>query len=713
MSFGCSPSDVLKLLEISTRVYLAFKDANENSEAQVSGLVKEFTTFHTCLEQLGELMKQYGQPMPFPVKDFEDTLKKCEKTLEPYADHLVDRKMSVKKFIFTIRYIGMEKEIDGLRKQISGHYQALNMCISFLQLRLHLEATKQTQRLLDAAPSRTVNMGRRSYSTHSLGIPSNHTPLALAPPDEHPLFSEWKIFDRWLQSEDERIAQEAGSSRPLSLGDIPASVPSGDVQTAAVLYQLRRQVDDAILIEENRAKRATAEKRTHLIPSDTMKQEVRDMPPAPPRVYTLKTNHSGDFTEFGQELMSDSTATIRPSLSIRPSSPDYFGSFNWTQSPTSKSLCSGRTASISTTRSSECYSAGTTPEKPLSPTLQRSLSRTSLATMALGDAALDWKRVCRNVQVERKSLKYGPENRECEVRWRYREDTGISLRAVYYSSQDGKQRIWTEQHFPATGPSIPLTTTYADGAVSIDFPRGSFGRLYKQYIDIKYTFVGHESADKFQTLLYTNNGVDPAELKFDRPILAISSNKNPTECRNKNLRLWRRVETQLVDGELITSEVLVVLFYTSALEEDKGHWVEEPHYAFEWLADSIYKKESDRLTLVFSKDPSRWATDKLFKRRKSSTRSESEPVNSSLFERKRNDSMEMAEARLESGVSGSLNGSLKSQRNIFGNGSGFSRAGNLNRFGYSEFDIKFQGKKDRRAFLDVWKQHVKPLVAAP
>jgi len=42
--------------------------------------------------------------------------------------------MTVKKFIFTIRYIGMEKEIDGLRKQISGHYQALNMCISFLQL---------------------------------------------------------------------------------------------------------------------------------------------------------------------------------------------------------------------------------------------------------------------------------------------------------------------------------------------------------------------------------------------------------------------------------------------------------------------------------------------------------------------------------------------------------------------------------------------------
>ncbi|CAG5184027.1 uncharacterized protein ALTATR162_LOCUS10873 [Alternaria atra] len=703
MSFGCSPSDVLKLLEISTRVYLAFKDANENSEAQVSGLVKEFTTFHGCLEQLGELMKQYGQPMPFPVKDFENTLKKCAKTLEPYTDNLVDKKMSVKKFIFTIRYIGMEKEIDGLRKQISGHYQALNMCTSFLQLRLNLEATKQTQRLLDAAPSRTVNLSGRSYSTNTLGVSSNRTPLALAPPDEHPLFSEWRIFDRWLQSEDERIAQEAGLSRPLSLGDAPAAAPSGDVQTAAILYQLRRQVDDAIFIEENRAKRTTAEKRSHLVPSDAMKQKVRNMPPAPLRTYTLDTEHSGNFTNFSQEPMNDSIATIRPSLSIRPSSPDYFASVDWTQSPTSKLLDPGRTPSISTTGSSECYSpasrssTSTTPDKALSPNLRRSLSHTSLATIALGDAALDWKRICRNVQVERKSLKYGPENHECEVRWRYREDTGISLRAVYHSTQDGKLRTWTEQHFPATGPSIPLTTTYIDGAVSIDFPRSSFGRLYKQYIDIKYTFVGRESADKFQTLLYTNNGADPAELKFDRPILAISSNKNPTESG----RWWARH---------IRGPGVAILHKRI---RRGGHWVEEPHYAFEWLMDSVYKKDSDKLTLVFSKDPSRWATDKLFKRRKSSIRSESEPANLSLPQRKRNDSMEIPGlARSESGASASPNGSLRSSRSIFENGSGSSRAANLNRFGYAELEIKFQSKKDRRAFLDIWKQYVKPLSAA-
>lgn len=79
-------------------------------------------------------MKDYGKPLPFPYIDFQDTLQKCEKTLKPYATHLVDNKMNVKKFMYTIKYIGKEKEIDGLRKQINGHYQALQMCISFLQL---------------------------------------------------------------------------------------------------------------------------------------------------------------------------------------------------------------------------------------------------------------------------------------------------------------------------------------------------------------------------------------------------------------------------------------------------------------------------------------------------------------------------------------------------------------------------------------------------
>lgn len=79
-------------------------------------------------------MKEYGKPLPFPCKDFEGTLEKCEKSLEPYAENLVDKRMGIKKFLYTIKYMGKEKEIENLRKQVTGHYQALHMCIAFLQL---------------------------------------------------------------------------------------------------------------------------------------------------------------------------------------------------------------------------------------------------------------------------------------------------------------------------------------------------------------------------------------------------------------------------------------------------------------------------------------------------------------------------------------------------------------------------------------------------
>jgi hypothetical protein len=51
--------------------------------------------------------------------------------------------------------------------------------------------------------------------------------------------------------------------------------------------------------------------------------------------------------------------------------------------------------------------------------------------------------------------------------------------------------------------------------------------------------------------------------------------------------------------------------------------------------------------------------------------------------------------------------SVSSVTSIFGgrpNG-----AGGLNRFGYGELEIRFQSKKDSKAFLDVWRQYVRPL----
>jgi len=134
MSFGFSPTDVINLVQLSTRVYNAFKDANDNSERQVAGLVREFTNFHGCLLQLSGLMQEYGKPLPFPYLDFQQTLKRCQETMEPYASHLVDRKMSMKKALYIIKYIGKETEIENLRTELNGHYQALQMCTSFLQL---------------------------------------------------------------------------------------------------------------------------------------------------------------------------------------------------------------------------------------------------------------------------------------------------------------------------------------------------------------------------------------------------------------------------------------------------------------------------------------------------------------------------------------------------------------------------------------------------
>jgi hypothetical protein len=109
-------------------------DANDNSEAQVEALVREFQAFALCLHELDDLMKDFGKPLPFPVEDFKSTLQRCDASLKPYKENLVDRKMDSKKFWYTVKYIGKEKELDGLRKQISGHFQVLNMCLSFLQL---------------------------------------------------------------------------------------------------------------------------------------------------------------------------------------------------------------------------------------------------------------------------------------------------------------------------------------------------------------------------------------------------------------------------------------------------------------------------------------------------------------------------------------------------------------------------------------------------
>lgn len=596
--------------------------------------------------------------------------------------------------------------------------------------RLHLEATKQTQRLLDLAPFRSVSFGAHAYTTNAIGGSSRTAPNALpAPSEADQLYRDWIIFSRWLKNEDERLAIDNGSSaRPLSGGSPPATAQNGDDQTAAVLYHLRRELEDAIMIEENRAKRMAVERRTNLAPSDAIRQEMRNLPHIPQRTGTVHTLNY-DFTGSSRELearnsMSDSTQTLRPGLATSSprtspiSSPQipqsYFDTVDWGSFSEAPSSPGARTSSMSTTRSSFSQSpdsrlsvpglgistAGTTPEDVAQP-LRRRLSAASLLSIALGPGALQWNKLCRKAVVERVTAQ-GSESRECDVHWRYREDAGISIRSVYRSGTSKEVKVWITQHFPATGPSIPLTTSFPDGEVAIDFPRHSHGRLEKRCIDVKYLMSDAAASSKLQTLLYTNSGKEGAELLYDRPVLSISSNLNKPECRGKNLRLWRKTELHVGPDGLESADVLVVLFYTSALPEEKAHWVEEPHYVFQWLDASAYSKNSDKLQLVFSKEPGKWTRDKVFPRRKSSKTSERDGEG---------ERPGVSRAGTKSSIASSSAASVVSARSsIFSNGQRKGAAANLNRFGYSELEIKFQSKSDSGAFLDIWKKYVKGLV---
>jgi hypothetical protein len=139
--------------------------------------VREFATFHGCLVELEDLMKTYGKPLPFSYPEFKETLTRCDELIKPYATELVDkRNSSVKKAVRTLLFIGKEKEIDGLRKQISAHCQALQMCLSFIHLLV--------------SPFCTVSLPIAAHSTQETAA-RNHDPesapigFGFLPPHEY------------------------------------------------------------------------------------------------------------------------------------------------------------------------------------------------------------------------------------------------------------------------------------------------------------------------------------------------------------------------------------------------------------------------------------------------------------------------------------------------------------------------------------------------
>jgi len=107
---------------------------NDSSQSQVEGLIREFNNFHHCLEKLSKLAQEHNKELPLQYHHFLETLQRCWDTLKSYTQHLVDsRGWSFQKVRYTIAYIGKEGEIDRLRKQIRGHYDALHMWLSIWQ----------------------------------------------------------------------------------------------------------------------------------------------------------------------------------------------------------------------------------------------------------------------------------------------------------------------------------------------------------------------------------------------------------------------------------------------------------------------------------------------------------------------------------------------------------------------------------------------------
>jgi hypothetical protein len=86
------------------------------------------------LLELDKLVKEFGKPLPFPLQDFKTTISQCETRLKPYREDLKDQRMGLSKKIWKIKFLGKDRELEDMREQITGHYQALNLCISFLQL---------------------------------------------------------------------------------------------------------------------------------------------------------------------------------------------------------------------------------------------------------------------------------------------------------------------------------------------------------------------------------------------------------------------------------------------------------------------------------------------------------------------------------------------------------------------------------------------------
>ncbi|OCK82251.1 hypothetical protein K432DRAFT_229778 [Lepidopterella palustris CBS 459.81] len=738
--FGWSPGDLVKLIELSTRVYSALADAQKNSSNQVKLLVKEFNRFHEFLKALSRLLERYGRPLPFGSDDFKETLKECEKFIQPYADALIDRRPSITYAYHAVKFVSEDKDVERLRKQVDGHVQSLKLYIGYLTLELQLEAEQQGQLLsrnhsviqpiaeesaLDfSQPYESQPRKRpRTSKAQSFAAPSQseeRNAVALPDPESEDLCQELLRFKQYLEAKDDKGARRIGEH-----------------EGSSALSHLRREVDIALERAENRAKRVTAEEiaqraaalvmRGQSSPND---DEVRGyenrMPittstgcnanelrpvksfgtmPRPRRADSHATYDSAIADVYTHDVSNPTSptalnrrATDDPDLDTlyqnprnrssmpsprmpSPRIPPRMPSPRAIPSPRPPSVDSSRVSYASSGKSSDMPFQWPTnpsfPNTPMTSPPSKALQPEPIGTFA----KLDLPPAALDWTCISDNAKIEYRN----TKGRQGPSPCIINHAFRFNRGLSIRAVLkSDKGFIDQDKDI-IKQEFPNGQTPIPLAVHNLKNEKEVFISFPQGLCGYIGESKVLITQYTLQGEDSKafqsilygqELMFSKNIRAIHSDKYKEECKTQSLRLWKN------EG------VLTLLFYTNTRPEKKNDphcWVEEPHTAFERLKDSEISKKTDKLTLRFSRKPKEHEKSKL----KFGAKDKG----------KNCDDQSMRRISTFSTVS-SASSTISVSSNVR----------TINRHGFNWLEIEFKSREDRKLFVDVWQAHVPRLV---
>lgn len=159
-------SFVVSLDVVVDSAYRCLDISGKDIDANLHAIRREYIGLHQVLLELESLMRVYNRPLPFPYLDLQATVEKCGKFLAP------EKESGSKSFTYTLKRFNKRSEIDQLRTQLAGHSQALNICISFLQLLVTKLVGFMFTESLQSSPSRGH---QANTATIGLGILSHQS----------------------------------------------------------------------------------------------------------------------------------------------------------------------------------------------------------------------------------------------------------------------------------------------------------------------------------------------------------------------------------------------------------------------------------------------------------------------------------------------------------------------------------------------------------